>query len=303
MKSLFASIVCTAAFLGSVAQAADRPNILFVFTDDHAPHAIGAYDGWLKSVNPTPNIDQLARQGMLFQNSFCTNSICGPSRAVILTGKHSHLNGFMNNGNNFDGDQPTFPKYMQQAGYQTAFYGKWHLKSRPQGFNDWKVLPGQGLYYNPDFLGPNGRFKKQGYCTDIVTDMAINWLKNDRDDEKPFVLMCQHKAPHRNWMPALRHLNLYDDIEIPEPATLFDRWEDNAPPARHQELEIDRHMDLNYDLFVDLTPDFNSPPSQQRQDRSAWNNMKRMTPEQLKTWRDAYGPKDEAFHEANLSGK
>ncbi|MEC8411792.1 MAG: sulfatase-like hydrolase/transferase, partial [Planctomycetota bacterium] len=303
MKSLFASIVCTAAFLGSVAQAADRPNILFVFTDDHAPHAIGAYDGWLKSVNPTPNIDHLARQGMLFQNSFCTNSICGPSRAVILTGKHSHLNGFMNNGNNFDGDQPTFPKYMQQAGYQTAFYGKWHLKSRPQGFNDWKVLPGQGLYYNPDFLGPNGRFKKQGYCTDIVTDMAINWLKNDRDDEKPFVLMCQHKAPHRNWMPALRHLNLYDDIEIPEPATLFDRWEDNAPPARHQELEIDRHMDLNYDLFVDLTPDFNSPPSQQRQDRSAWNNMKRMTPEQLKTWRDAYGPKDEAFHEANLSGK
>ena len=198
MKSLITSIVCMAVFLGSVAQAADRPNILFVFTDDHAPHAIGAYDGWLKSVNPTPNIDQLARQGMLFQNSFCTNSICGPSRAVILTGKHSHLNGFMNNGNNFDGDQPTFPKYMQQAGYQTAFYGKWHLKSRPQGFNDWKVLPGQGLYYNPDFLGPNGRFKKQGYCTDIVTDMAINWLKNDRDDEKPFVLMCQHKAPHRD---------------------------------------------------------------------------------------------------------
>ena len=280
-----------------------RPNILFVFTDDHAPHAIGAYNGWLKSVNPTPVIDKLAKEGMLFVNSFCTNSICGPSRAVIQTGKHSHKNGFMNNGNTFDWNQQTFPKLLQKAGYQTAIYGKSHLKSAPLGYDDWAVLPGQGLYYNPDMIFPNGRRKIDGYCTDVVTDLAVEWLNDKRSKDKPFMLMVQHKAPHRNWMPALRHLSLYDDIEIPEPPTLFDDWKDNAPGARVQELEIDRHMDLNYDLFVDLTPEFNQPPSQKRQDRSAWHNMKRMTPKQLKAWRDHYAPRDKAFHQANLSGK
>ena len=280
-----------------------RPNVLFVFTDDHAPHAIGAYDGWLKSVNPTPNIDKLAAQGMLFENSFCTNSICGPSRAVIQTGKHSHKNGFMNNGNTFDWNQQTFPKLLQKAGYQTAIYGKSHLRGNPKGYDDWAVLPGQGLYYNPDMIFPDGRRRIDGYCTDVVTDLAVDWLKNKRKDGKPFMLMVQHKAPHRNWMPALRHLDLYADQDLPEPPTLFDKWEDNAPPARHQELEIDRHMDLNYDLFVDLTPDFNQPPSQKRQDRSAWHNMKRMSEEQLEAWRAAYGPRDEAFHKAKLTGK
>jgi len=283
-------------------QADDRPNILFIFTDDHAPHAIGAYDGWLKSVNPTPEIDQLAADGMLFVNSFCTNSICGPSRAVIQTGKHSHKNGFMNNGNTFDWNQQTFPKLLQEAGYQTAIYGKSHLKGHPQGYDDWMVLPGQGLYYNPDFITPDGRKRINGHCTDIVTDLAVDWLKDKRASDKPFMLMVQHKAPHRNWMPALRHLNLYADMEMPEPPTLFDTWEDNTPAAKYQELEIDGHMDLNYDLFVDLTPEFNQPPSQQRQDRSAWNNMKRMSEEQLTAWRAAYGPRDEAFHAANLTG-
>ncbi len=303
--SALIATVCFAAMAGldSQARAADRPNILFIFTDDHAPHAIGAYNGWLKPVNPTPNIDQLARQGMLFENSFCTNSICGPSRAVILTGKHSHKNGFMNNGNRFDGDQQTFPKLLQKAGYDTAFFGKWHLKSKPQGFDQWRVLPGQGLYYNPDFQTPKGKIRVEGHCTDIVTDMSIEWLKQRRSSDKPFMLMCQHKAPHRNWMPALRHLNLYDDIDIPEPSTLFDKWEDNASPARWQELEIDRHMDLNFDLFVDLTADFDGNAKEGRFDRSAWRNMKRMSPKQLKAWRAAYGPKDKAFHEAKLSGK
>jgi len=280
-----------------------RPNILFVFSDDHAPHAIGAYDGWLKKVNPTPVIDKLASDGMLFVNSFCTNSICGPSRAVIQTGKHSHKNGFMNNGNTFDWNQQTFPKLLQKAGYQTAIYGKSHLKGKPQGYDDWAVLPGQGLYYNPDMIFPEGRKRIDGYCTDVVTDLAVGWLRNKRVAGKPFMLMVQHKAPHRNWMPALRHLDLYDDVEIPEPPTLFDEWKDNAPAARLQELEIDRHMDLNYDLFLDLTPEFNQPPSQLRQDRSAWHNMKRMSEEQLKKWRSAYGPRDKAFHESNLSGK
>ena len=197
---------------------------------------------------------------------------------MIQTGKHSHKNGFMNNGNSFDWNQQTFPKLLQKAGYKTAIYGKSHLKGEPQGFDDWKVLPGQGLYYNPDMITPEGSKRIEGHCTDIVTDLAVEWLKEGREQGKPFMLMVQHKAPHRNWMPALRHLDLYDDIEIPEPNTLFDKWQDNAPPARFQELEIDRHMHLNFDLFVDLVPDFDGDALKGQYDKSAWRNMQRMTP-------------------------
>jgi len=280
-----------------------RPNIVFFFTDDHAPHAIGAYNGWLKSVNPTPEIDKLAADGMLFENSFCTNSICGPSRAVIMSGKHSHKNGFMNNGNSFDWNQQIFPKILRAAGYHTALYGKSHLKGKPQGFDSWAVLPGQGDYYNPAMITPEGRKVVPGYCTDIVTDMAIDFIKESKELGKPFMLMCQHKAPHRTWMPALRHLHLYDDIEIPEPKTLFDQYEGRIP-AQHQEMEIDRHMYLDHDLFTDLTPDLDFPKQREpSQDRSAYMNMKRMTPEQLQAWRAAYGPKDKAFREAKLTGR
>ena len=299
----FLSALCILLVCHNQSSGDQKPNIVFIFSDDHAPHAIGAYNGWLKSVNPTPRIDALAKQGMLFEMSFCTNSICGPSRAVIMTGKHSHKNGFMNNGNTFNWNQQTFPKILRKAGYTTALYGKSHLKGNPKGFDDWKVLPGQGDYYNPDLITPKGRVRSDGHCTDVVTDLAVEWLKTGRDKTKPFMLMVQHKAPHRNWMPALRHLPLYDDIKIPEPTTLFDKWEDNAPPARHQELEIDRHMDINYDLFLDLTADYEGTPSQKRQDRSAWRNMKKMTKDQLSSWRAFYGPRDKAFHEANLSGK
>lgn len=300
MKKVIPLIITLALAVSCFADK--RPNILFIFTDDHAPHAIGAYNGWLKSVNPTPNLDKLAKQGMVFENSFCTNSICGPSRAVIQTGKHSHKNGFMNNGNTFDWNQQTFPKLLQKVGYQTAIYGKSHLKGAPQGYDSWAVLPGQGLYYNPDFITPDGKITIEGYCTDIVTDMAVDYLENDLDKDRPFMMMVQHKAPHRCWMPALRHLDLYEDMEMPEPDTLFDKWEDNAPAARFQELEIDRHMDLNFDLFVDLTPDLSGPITEKKTDRSSWVNMQRMTDEQMKVWRAAYGPRDKAFHEANLKG-
>ena len=279
-----------------------RPNIVFIFTDDHAPHAIGAYGGILKKINPTPNIDRLAGQGMLFRNSFCTNSICGPSRAVIQTGKHSHLNGFMHNGNRFDGSQQTFPKLLRKVGYETAMLGKWHLKSRPQGFDFWRVLPGQGDYYNPDFLTPDGRKRIDGYCTDLVTDMAIEWMKTGRDESKPFLLMCQHKAPHRTWMPPERHLTLYDDVTLPEPATLFDRHEDNASPARHQEMEIDRHMNLVFDLKVDPDESFD-PKAGKSVDRSGFRNLGKMTKKQRASWDAAYGPKNRALREADLGGK
>lgn len=288
--------------LAGTAIADDRPNIVFIFSDDHSPNAIGAYDGSLKSVNPTPNIDKLAAQGMLFKNSFCTNSICGPSRAVIMTGKHSHKNGFMNNGNSFDWNQQTFPKLLQKAGYATAIFGKSHLKGSPQGFDDWAVLPGQGLYYNPDLKTPEGLKTVDGYCTDIVTELAVDWLKEKHEGDKPLMLMVQHKAPHRNWMPAPRHLHLYDDVKIPEPNTLFDRWWDNEKAARYQELEIDRHMHLNFDLFVDLVKEFDGDAVKGEYDRTAWGNMRRMSSEQMKVWRDAWEPKDRDFHDQKLTG-
>lgn len=287
-------------FAVTLVSAADRPNIVFLFTDDHAPHAIGAYNGWLKDVNPTPNIDKLAARGMLFENSFCTNSICGPSRAVILTGKHSHVNGFMNNGNRFNGDQQTFPKLLQKGGYSTAMIGKWHLHTDPQGFDYWQVLPGQGDYYNPFFKTAKGRVQIEGYCTDIVTDLALDWLKEQKDSDKPFMLMCQHKAPHRCWMPPLRHLTLYDDVDIPEAPTLFDKWTDNASPARFQEMEIDRHLHLVGDCFGPMPDGFDINSA--KTDRSGIKNMMRMTPEQREVWDAAYGPKNAALLKAKLTG-
>ena len=286
--------------LTGVSRGAQRPNIVFVFSDDLDQHAIGAYDGWLKSVNPTPNIDRLAAEGLLFQNSFCTNSICGPSRAVILTGKHSHLNGFMRNGNRFNGDQQTFPKLLRRVGYQTAMIGKWHLSSDPQGFDYWDVLPGQGDYYNPRLKSATGVRQVQGYCTDIVTDLALDWLKN-RDRDRPFMLMCQHKAPHRCWMPPLRHLTLYDDVDIPEPPTLFDDWKDNASPARFQEMEIDRHLHLVGDCFGPAPAGFDI--NSVRTDRSGIRNLARMTPRQRAAWDAAYGPKNAALLKAGLRGR
>ena len=278
-----------------------RPNILFLFSDDHAPHAIGAYGGPLAALDPTPEIDRLADQGMLFRNSFCTNSICGPSRAVILTGLHSHRNGFMNNGNRFDGDQRTFPKLLQGAGYKTAMIGKWHLKTDPQGFDYWDVLPGQGDYYNPELISAAGKRRVEGYCTDIVTDLAIEWMDGQRESGEPFLLMCQHKAPHRNWMPALRHLDLFDDIEVPEPATLFDTWEDNASPARHQEMSVARELNPVHDLFFDPQRNWD-PEAGKAIDASGSRNLKRMTPDQLAKWKAGLGDQNAAFAAAAPEG-
>jgi arylsulfatase A-like enzyme len=294
-------IPCFAACVAPKPQAAPkRPNILFLFTDDHAPHAIGAYGTRYAALNPTPNIDALAAQGMLFRNSFCTNSICGPSRAVILTGKHSHLNGFMANGNRFNGDQVTFPKILQKGGYRTALIGKWHLGSNPQGFDYWDILPGQGDYYNPVFINKDGRRTVEGYCTDLVTDLAIEWLEKQRESDQPFVLMCQHKAPHRNWMPPLRHLDLYQDVTLPEPATLFDTYEDNASPVRHQEMEIDRHMNVVYDLFADPYEGWDSKAGT---DKSGFRNLKKMTTGQRAAWTRGFAKENAAFRKANLSGR
>ena len=298
MRSLLLPLLLSCPALA----ASDQPNILFVFTDDHAPHAIGAYGGWLESVDTTPNLDRLAGEGMLFRQSFCTNSICGPSRAVILTGKHSHRNGFMNNGNKFDGNQQTFPKLLQTAGYRTAMIGKWHLKSDPQGFDHWDVLPGQGDYYNPVLISAEGKRQVEGYCTDIVTDLAIDWMEENAGGDQPFLLMCQHKAPHRTWMPAERHLDLYDDVLLPEAPTLFHDSSGRAAPARFEELSIDQDMNLVYDLFLEPFEGWD-PKAGFANDGSGFRNLEKMTPAQRSAWDAAFAEENAAFHAANLEGE
>ena len=303
MKQCALALSCMSGLSALSFAEQDKPNILFIFSDDHATDAIGAYDGRLKSVNPTPAIDKLAAQGMVMRNSFCTNSICGPSRAAILSGKHSHKNGFMNNGNSFDWNQQIFPKLLRKAGYQTALYGKSHLKGTPQGFDDWAVLPGQGDYFQPNLIFPDGKRVVQGHCSDVVTNLALDFLNNKRDAQKPFLLMVQHKAPHRNWMPALRHLKLYADQDLPEPATLFDDFKDNASPVAKHEMGIGQHMGLDYDLFQHLKND----PAQGKDQLSRF--YQRMNEEQFSAYQKHYGPRNNTFlsvkskYEANLRWK
>jgi arylsulfatase A-like enzyme len=282
--------------LARCAPSLGRPNILFIFSDDHAPHAISAYGS---RINRTPHIDRIANEGAIFLNSFCTNSICGPSRAVVLTGKHSHANGLLDNsGEPFDMTQPTFNKALQAAGYQTAIIGKWHLHVDPGGFDHWQVLPGQGRYYNPDFRTPTGDVRYDGYVTDIITDLSLDWLRNDRDPERPFLLMSQHKAPHRNWMPGPDHLRTYEDVEIPEPETLFDDYRNRATPAGDTEMTIANHMFPAYDLKI--TP----PAADNETDRRWWTaEWGRMNEAQQADWEAAYGPRNEAFFAAGLDGE
>jgi len=270
--------------------AAERPNIVFLFSDDHALQAISAYGGRFKDIAPTPNIDRLANQGGVFERSYCTNSICGPSRAAILTGKHSHLNGFIDNNNSrFNGAQPTFPKYLQKAGYQTAIIGKWHLVSKPTGFDHWEILPGQGDYYNPDFIQMDGSTRRfQGYVSDLIGDKALEWLKNGRDKNKPFVLMCQHKAPHRNWVPAERHYNLFDDINMPEPETLFDEYANRSVALKQQTMSLAKDLWWENDL---LLPGESPDPRFRSGMRNA--EFKRMTPEQKAAFDAAYGAENQ----------
>ncbi|APY09420.1 sulfatase [Winogradskyella sp. J14-2] len=287
----------------SAVENSKRPNIVYIMADDHAEQAISAYGHPISQLAPTPNIDRIAEEGALFKNNFCTNSICGPSRAVVLTGKFSHENGFRMNGDQFDGSQQTFPKLLQKAGYSTAMIGKWHLHGLPQGFDYWNILKDQGNYYNPDFISINDATKVadtvqvQGYATDLITQDGLAYLNKMKDGDKPFMLMLQHKAPHRNWMPALRHANLYDNVEFPLPNTYFTAHEGSLG-SKEQQQTIFKDMYEGHDLK--LTKEKGSP-------ELAWNPWKtdfeRMTPEQTKAWNNAYQAKNDAFHDANLSGR
>ncbi len=274
-----------------------RPNIVFIMADDHAIQALSAYNHPMSRLAPTPNIDRLAKNGALFTRSFVTNSICGPSRAVILTGKHSHINGFRQNGDHFDGSQPTLPKMLQQVGYETAIVGKWHLHGHPQGFDHWKIIVDQGNYYNPDFIDNGDTTRIEGYATDLITQDALHWLQNQRNDTTPFFLMVHHKAPHRNWMPALRHANKYDSVEFPLPETYFHGFR-KQKAAKKQQQTIYRDMYAGYDLK--MTKEFGSTELA----HNPWKiNFERMSPRQRTAWNKAYVPKNDAFHKAGLKGK
>lgn len=257
-----------------------QPNILFVFSDDHASQAISAYGHPLRLVQ-TPNLDRIAAEGTLFTRCLVPNSICGPSRAVIQTGKYSHLNGFYRNGNRFDGDQQTFPKLLQKTGYQTAVIGKWHLESDPQGFDHWHILPGQGAYYNPPMIRDGERVKHEGYTADLITDFSLEWLKN-RDKTKPFMLMTQHKAPHREWAPNLKNLGWSKGRVFPEPETLFDDYTGRGRAEHEQDMTLEK-------TFTETDAKLTASRS--------------LTPDQLKEWNAYYEPLNEEFRKANLSGK
>ena len=224
-----------------------RPNILFIMSDDHAYQAISAYSDKLIK---TPNIDRLADEGMLFTNACVTNSICAPSRATILTGKHTHINGKIDNIMPFDTTQVTFPKLFQEAGYQTAMFGKLHFGNNPKGVDEFIILPGQGNYINPNFITKRGDTTITGYVTDIITDLTINWLDKKRDVEKPFMLMYLHKAPHRPWWPSPEKFKEFSKKTFPEPESLFDDYKNRGTAAKTAEMNLLTHMRYGHDSKI-----------------------------------------------------
>ncbi|MCT4648264.1 MAG: sulfatase, partial [Carboxylicivirga sp.] len=244
----------------------------------------------------------------LFTNACVTNSICAPSRAVILTGKHSHINGKIDNYFPFDTTQVTFPQILQEAGYQTAMFGKLHFGNNPKGFDEFKILPGQGVYYNPDFITKTeGKVKIDGYVTDIITDMALNWLDNERNEEEPFLLMYLHKAPHREWLPAERHFRTFTQRTFPEPETLFDNYEGRGSAAKTAEMHLLDHMNWAGDskIHPDVMDELGIPETC-NWDKAAFNSqVGRQTPEQRAAWDEVYGPINEEFKKnyKNMSEK
>jgi arylsulfatase A-like enzyme len=256
MKALFTTILtcmllvlstsCTVDKTGEPPASTNRPNILFIMSDDHSTSTVGCYNSWLADHISTPNIDRLAAEGMRFENCFATNSLCTPSRASILTGQYGHLNGVPTLDDTLTTDRDNVAKMLQRNGYQTAVIGKWHLKVDPSGFDYWNVLPGQGRYHDPIMkeIGAGDFRVFEGFSTDVVTDLSIDWLKN-REDDKPFMLMTQYKAPHRAWDPADKYADLYEDVTFPEPPTLLDQYKNRSRAARNATLRIGENMDAN----------------------------------------------------------
>jgi arylsulfatase A-like enzyme len=307
MKKICLVVVIAIFFEGcrnptSESNTVQRPNIIIIVTDDHARNAVSSYGSKLIK---TPNIDRLANEGIRFKNAFVTNSLCGPARAVILTGKYSHLNGFRDNNDKFDNTQLTIPKILKQSGYYTAIVGKWHLVTEPTGFDYWNILIDQGNYYNPDFVEMGDTTIRQGYATDIITDLALKTL-GGRPTDKPFCLMLHQKAPHRNWMPDLKDLGSFDSTEFPTPPTLFDDYSTRSAAAREQDMEI-RNMFHAYDLKLKIPKGQKDPGTGGHaggDGEKFWEgDYNRLTEAQKKTWDEYYKPISDAFYKQNLKGK
>ena len=286
-------------FIGCSEQVKEQKplNILYIMCDDHSYQTISAYD---TTYIQTPNIDRIAADGVRFTNSFVANSISGPSRACMLTGKHSFTNGFTDNSSSFDGSQQTFPKLLQQQGYETAVIGKWHLTSDPTGFNHWDILIGQGDYYNPTFICNGEKVQRKGYATNVTTDLAIEWLSSQRDKNKPFCLLLHHKAPHRTWMPDTCDLDLFTDTNFPLPETFYDDYKGRRA-ASEQKMSISKDMDIIYDLkMADKDSTIHS-----RADLEEWGRRmyRTMDPEQKAAWDAHYDKVIAAFKAAGLKGK
>lgn len=278
-------------------QRAKPMNILYIMSDDHSFQTISAYD---QRYIQTPNLDRIGQEGVVFTNSFVANSISGPSRACMLTGKHSHKNGFTDNTCSFDGIQQTFTKLLQKAGYETAIVGKWHLVSTPTGFDHWSVLINQGDYYNPFFIENGEKVQKEGYATNIITDMALEWLDKERDTDKPFCLLLHHKAPHRTWMPDTCDLGAFDDIRFPLPDNFYDKYEGRVA-ASQQEMNIFKDMDVVFDLkMADKENEIHTKTGLENYGR---NMYKRLNPAQKKAWDAYYDPIIKEFKEKKLEGK
>ena len=270
-------------------------------SDDHSEAAISAYGSNLIS---TPNIDRIANEGARFNNSFVTNSICAPSRAVLLTGKYSHLNGVLDNNQIFDGEQETFPKILQEAGYETSMIGKWHLKSKPTGFDNWKVLKGQGEYYNPLIIDESGEKNILGYVTDVISDLAIETLDN-RDQKKPFAMLMHHKAPHRNWMPNLKYLGAFKDKKFPIPPTFYDDYSSRSSAAKDSDMRIE-NMFLTWDMKLrpeDIDEETGSGGSGKVSGLIRDSYREWMNTDQRKLWESYYDSISTAYRNSNLKGK
>lgn len=278
-------------------QDASKPlNIIYIMTDDHTRQMMSSYD---QRHIQTPNLDRISDEGVLFSNAFVANSISGPSRACLLTGKHSHKNGKLDNFTRFDGNQQTVQELLQGAGYETAMIGKWHLDSEPTHFDHWEILPGQGSYYNPDFITPNGNVKYDGYVTNVITDLSLDWLENDRNKEKPFVLFLHHKAIHRNWMADTLHLDLYEDKEFEVPSNFFDDYKGRVA-ASQQEMSIASAHDM--DIVNDLKM-MREGVKTRLSGAYEHGEYARMTPRQRELWDAQYQPIIDKFYEDNLEGK
>lgn len=268
-----------------------RPNILFIMSDDHAYQVISAYGSVL---NRTPNIDRIASEGAIFTRAFVCNSLCAPSRAAMLTGKHSFKNGKVDNVQAFDWNQETFPKLLQQNGYQTALIGKIHLDGKPQGFDYSAVLPGQGHYYNPDFIVNGKEEQIHGYVTNIITNLALKWLKH-RDPDKPFCLLYHHKAPHREWLPAEKYYKQYTKMKFKEPATLFDDFKGRGTAAKSAEMNILHNQNWSGDSKI--TPETMNELGIKENTKwgigAYYRNLGRMDSVQRAAWDSVYGPINE----------